>query len=42
MKYIVLMNNSYMNSFNNYSLACELRDRLERQFKSVNITIEVL
>lgn len=40
--YNVLLNGSYVNSFNNYSKACELREQLERQFKkSVVITIQV-
>lgn len=42
MKYVVLMNNNYMNSFTEYTKACELRERLERQFKKANITIEIL
>ena len=40
MKYIVEMNNKYMNSFNNFTDACELRDRLQKQFKKAIIEIE--
>ena len=40
--YNVLLNGSYVNSFNSYSKACELREQLERQFKkSAVITIQV-
>lgn len=37
--YQVLMNNNYVNSFKNYSEACELRDRLEKKFKNAKILI---
>lgn len=40
--YNVLLNGSYVNSFNSYLKACELRKQLERQFKkSAIITIQV-
>ena len=40
MKYVVLMNMQYMNSFRTYSEACDLRDKLERDFPN-NIIDEV-
>ena len=40
MKYIVLLNESYMNSFNNYTEAVELRERLKRNFPNANIEIK--
>ncbi len=40
MGYIVKMNNQYMNSFKDYTDACELRDRLQRQFKKAIVEIE--
>lgn len=40
MKYIVKMNNQYMNSFKDYTDACELRDRLQKQFKKATVEIE--
>lgn len=39
MKYVVLLNGSYMNSFNNYREAVELRERLKRNFPNANIEI---
>ena len=42
MKYIVKMNNQYMNSFKNYTDACELRDRLQKQFKKAIVEIELI
>ena len=39
MKYVVLLNGSYMNSFNNYTEAVELRERLKRNFPNANIEI---
>lgn len=40
MRYQVLMNESYMNSFESYEEASELVERLERQFKNAKIIIE--
>lgn len=42
MKYIVEMNNKYMNSFDNFTDACELRDRLQGQFKQATIEIKTI
>ena len=39
MRYVVLMNYKYMNSFENYSDACDLRDRLHARFKTASIEI---
>lgn len=39
--YIVELDGSYMNSFNTYSEACELRDELERLYKRNKITIRI-
>lgn len=39
MRYQVLMNNNYMNSFEVYGEAVELMERLTRQFKNANIQI---
>ena len=39
MKYQVIMNNNYMNSFTNYTEACELRDNLQKKFKNAKIDI---
>ena len=39
--YIVKMNGSYMNSFKNYSKACELRDQLQRKWRNATIEIEI-
>lgn len=39
MKYQVLMNRNYMNSFENYSKACELKEMLQRTFKNAKIEI---
>lgn len=39
MRYIVKMNNQYMNSFKDYTDACELRDRLQRQFKNAKVEV---
>lgn len=39
MKYKVLMNNSYMNSFESYSDACDFREWLEIKYKGAKITI---
>ena len=39
MKYQVIMNNNYMNSFENYTKACELRDNLQKKFKNAKIDI---
>lgn len=39
MKYVVLMNMQYMNSFRTYSEACDLRDKLERDFPNNIIDI---
>jgi hypothetical protein len=38
--YVVRMNGNYMNCFDNYTEACELRDNLERRFPKANISIE--
>lgn len=40
MKYIVLMNNNYMNSFENYTQAKEFVEWLESKYKNNKITIE--
>lgn len=39
MRYIVKMNNQYMNSFKDYTDACELRDRLQRHFKNARVEV---
>lgn len=39
MRYQVLMNNNYMNSFTSYIEACELRDMLQKKFKNAKIDI---
>ena len=39
MKYVVLMNMQYMNSFRTYSEACDLRDKLEKDFSNNIIDI---
>lgn len=39
MKYLVEMNGGYMNSFENYSEACELRDSLQRRFPTARVEI---
>lgn len=39
MKYTVKMNNNYMNAFNTYTEACELRDELQRRFRNARIEI---
>lgn len=38
--YTVRMNGNYMNCFDNYADACELRANLERRFPMARITIE--
>ncbi len=40
--YIVRMNGSYMNTFENYSVACELRDQLKRRWKAAVVEIEYI
>ena len=42
MKYEVRMNGNYMNRFAKYSEACELAERLERQFKNARVEIITL
>lgn len=39
MTYTVKMNGGYMNTFKNYSDACDLRDQLERRFPKANVEI---
>lgn len=39
MKYQVLLNGGYLNSFKNYSEACELRDNIQRRFKKARVEI---
>ena len=39
MRYQVLLNGSYLNSFKNYSEACELRDNIQRRFKKAKVEI---
>ena len=39
MRYIVLMNNCYMNSFKYYGEAVNLADELRRKFKNADIEI---
>lgn len=42
MKYEVLMNNNYMNSFKEYGQAKELQEELSNKFPKANITIEII
>ena len=39
MKYQVNMNGEYMNVFDDYVKACELRDRLQRHFKNARVEV---
>ena len=39
MRYVVLMNGKYMNTYKNYSDACDVRERLENKFKRAVIEI---
>lgn len=39
MKYVVLLNNTYMNSFKTYGEAVKLAEELRRKFKNVDIEI---
>ena len=39
MRYVVLMNGRYMNTYYNYSDASDERDRLERRFPNAKIEI---
>ena len=38
--YTVYMHGSYMNTFNNYTDACELRDYLSKKFNTRDIIIK--
>ena len=42
MKYVVLMNNGYMNSFEKYGDAVELREQLEKRFPKARIEIQTV
>ena len=37
--YIVTMNNAYINCFKTFSEACELRESLERRFRTAKVEI---
>ena len=39
MRYVVLLNGKYMNTYKNYSDAVEVRDRLENKFPKATIEI---
>lgn len=39
MKYQVLLNNSYLNAFANYSQAVELRNSIQKRFPKANVII---
>ena len=41
MRYIVLMNRCYMNSFRYYSAAANFAEELRRKFKNVYVKIRV-
>lgn len=38
-QYIVKMNGYYMNSFEDYIIACDFRNQLERKYKNAKIEI---
>ena len=39
MRYVVLLNGKYMNTYRDYSSAVELRERLERKFPKARVEI---
>ena len=40
-QYIVKMNGCYMNSFENYIMACDFREQLENKYKNAKIEIVI-